>query len=530
MPSTDRRLTLAIVSALQSREVGITPKIAGSLARVIVSKGNYLEVPWTNVIYRLQETVKELAGVVLPSDRFAATIESGLLFHSSIRYTIYRLALPLVQAGCALIGMRMLICEDDVETSVSYEEFEKYERALENAIITLTEEKSLLPDVFWQDSALTLLSTTQQRRNRETAGNEVTSRSISTGVNSILDAAVILRMSHAARIYRDETPAVLRPARQRTLIDPRLSTAGTDGVRVSHAISDLPRMLLTELLYPEIIRYDRILNSGFWVTKPPPKPIQQRDVLVVGVAPKHEGPLQTFIKACWQEFALRLTSLLVQSDLTNSEIRWVEADSAKRMSVTSLMLRDLQTSGQTIAQETILRFHLWRTSGWYPTFFTNGQKITTLDRSKVHPHTSVPAQIEAWVREAWQQQRETVRWRAWANHDLRKRRQFRPTTNLIGFETTALQLNLFSFVYVLLFLPSSLRGMVGGFKTWFSPSPHTVAVTWIPEDPGTGSWKVDGAFVTDDVSGFSDAASGAEVVNGLIAAWLNDLAEELRRV
>src|SRR5690606_9881874 len=73
MPSTDRRLTLAIVSALQSREVGITPKIAGSLARVIVSKGNYLEVPWTNVIYRLQETVKELAGVVLPSDRFAAT-------------------------------------------------------------------------------------------------------------------------------------------------------------------------------------------------------------------------------------------------------------------------------------------------------------------------------------------------------------------------------------------------------------------------------------------------------------------------
>src|SRR5690606_22581600 len=98
---------------------------------------------------------------------------------ASIRFWVYRIALPLLGVACRQIGESAVWCDD--ETAIRASDYNLYCQKLESELLGLIKATHPVPLSFWRDRVLSLISltdysfATQQPLNRFPASSLVES-------------------------------------------------------------------------------------------------------------------------------------------------------------------------------------------------------------------------------------------------------------------------------------------------------------------------------------------------------------------
>src|SRR5262245_53336502 len=132
-PWTDPgRLAHAALWVLQDAHVGITPKLAYELGRLLAQSGRVEAGVWSKLFRRLQ-------------DRLPRTGRSGLVAGSAPVYVVQSLVKPIVREACAEIGYTCLLCQDDTDGAVTADEYAMYGASLERIASRLAAELATRP-------------------------------------------------------------------------------------------------------------------------------------------------------------------------------------------------------------------------------------------------------------------------------------------------------------------------------------------------------------------------------------------------
>ena len=376
-PWTDPgRLAHAALWVLQDAHVGITPKLAHDLGRLLAGKGPVEPGVWPTLFRRLQE-------------RLPRTGRSGLVAGSAPVYVVQNLVKPIVREACAEMGYTCLLCQDDVDDGVSADEYAAYGARLEriaariaaelagrplfaaehgNVVAALSEpsphfrSRALVPDID-RDSLALLLGL-----DAEVDFPEGTSRS--TPTPSYVPQRRPAAEAHGGRV---------------------------EGLRQGRGEGQLGSMVLSEFLNPRLVLIDRLLNSGYLVHERRPRRAKLRDALVVGLMP-HEvraTPQGAFAKACWIDCMSRLARRLVSARLHDSEFRWIEGDAAGRARRASFPLAHVPAD-LAAGRHRAFRDAFMTLSRWVPDYFETRAGFRPL---RVDPNTI--ASIDEWVIAAW---------------------------------------------------------------------------------------------------------------------------------
>lgn len=459
----ERRLAVSALTTLHERHAGLTPGLAASLAQTLLARapGAYPE-PWHSVNERLRWALEGLAGV---DARAAAEMNAAafqLRLNLSFAYLVLHVALPLCQAASRQIGQTCLFAEEELAESPDATEYARYAANLEKHMADLVAPlASLLPDLFWQERALALAGMARVRPGQRHGRVKPTLYPPELAVFLRLNPPLTPRRLTMRRpLIRLENPDV------RTR---RLPDAGSDGVHVSHDPADLHRMMLSEWHYPDEVWLDRLVNEGFMASHRPPRRVRLRDALIVGLLPGEVAvsPVGSFIKACWFEMLYPLSRLLRLGGLNRSELRWIEGDSAGRVSSRSMLLDALPAAataadGEAVVAAPALGRHAFRVgSGWLPAYLDDHVLFDAAPAGAVAPPGAAGA-LEQWFYRAWRAQRENPAWHRpqTARYDQTAARD--RAAGLGPQEYGALDVAGYAFVHVNLFAPAGPGGAANG--------------------------------------------------------------------
>lgn len=573
---SERRLAQAILSALHSRHAGITPPLAASLAEALLKRttASY-PAPWRQLVRRLRRAIQELSGghdIPLAYRQIDAINEAGLLPGASFSYSVFELVQPLIERACEKIGQVYLFCEDDNAPAVSDKAYQDYMQQMTRVLHQFADQDtSLLPDTFWMDRAVMLQSLSPQREQSPAVADNNRVHPVS----HLPDSSVFLQLKPAIPFNRQREQHTLSLADRRRIRDRRIQQAGADGIRMTTRPEDLHRMLLTEYLYPDTIRLDRMLNSGYWIIKKPPLPLSMRHALVAALMPGETETMQSaaFLKTCWFDFMLFLTRMLQSSDLRKSELRWLEGDPAYRLHTLPLFVREMPPimAPLDVEQRTIYRYLFLKKLGWLPAFlnqqkyykslnltlFEDGLPADPVPQQPAHPATSPPAfeqplniapldssagasqthqtpdvepasatetsMLLLWLEQAWKHQRDY-------QHLYDKPTTARRTQT--GQSTGALNVGQFHYVHVMLLLPGryrlnelisreTIRQRLG------LPRTAHISVLWVPEAlHHFDAWHFDGSLRLSE-SPFARVQQVDKLAGDLIQIWLDNVVKEM---
>lgn len=366
LSAQEARLAGAILSGLHSRHVGITPRLAASLTQAVLSPSSRrYQAPWKSIMETLRAVLRDLSDVsdALPQDR--AVGEHGVVFGAGLSYTVFHIAQPIIEAACQYyLYETLLFCAEDPETAVSPKDYRIYQDRLWDAVQKVVYNPSNdLPLLFWKERAVMLESLTYRCFDDEHRVLPAT---------DLPDMGIFLNLKPDTGFSRQQDHRKLQmPDRQR-LRERRLAEVGADGIRLTTRLEDLNHMLMSEHLYPELIHLDRLLNSGYWVIKRPPRPITLRHTLIVGLCPgvMLNLPASVLIKTCWFDFVLRFSHLLRSSGLDQSEFRWIEGDKFLWAREKSMLLKDMPRIPAPLSEQNRGAYrHLFlKALGWLPAF------------------------------------------------------------------------------------------------------------------------------------------------------------------
>jgi hypothetical protein len=322
-PWTDpARLAHATLWVLQDAHVGITPKLAHELGRLLARKGSGESGVWPRLFRRLQEGLPR-------------TERSGVVAGNAPVYVAQNVVKPIVRKACAEIGYTCLLCEDDTEGAVTADEYAAYGASLERIASRIAGQLAAEPlFVAEHGNVVAALSEPSPHGRSRAVVPEIDRATLALVLG--LDASVEV----PERASRSAPAPSYVPKR-------RPATEGqggrVEGLRQARGEGQLGSMVLSEFLNPPLVLVDRLLNSGYLVHERRPRRAKLRDALVVGLMPHavRATPQGAFAKACWLDCMARLARRLCSARLQDSEFRWIEGDAGDRARCASFPLRDV---------------------------------------------------------------------------------------------------------------------------------------------------------------------------------------------
>lgn len=527
--TVERRLARAILTQLHDRHVGITPSLALTLAQTLLTRDpEMFPAPWKAVNERLRDTLRQLADIREATGETADAFP--LRFNISFGFTVFRLAAPLVRAACGEVGRCVLFCADEEATLLSEVEYEPYVEALESAVTRLVQTEAALPDLFWQERALVLagLSRTRAVHNK---GNRV------QPAVPAPDLALFLGLRPDYEFTRALPQRDLLPLNRPDLQALYQPDAGTDGIHVTRNPQEFHRMLLSEWFYPDEIRLDRLVNTGFLATKRPPRPVRLRDVLVVGLLPGEVSryPTGIFVKSCWFELLNRITQLLQRAGLDRSELRWLEGGHAGQVMTQTLLLHELPDAPITRLekQDNVYRQRFPLITGWIPFYLDRHGVYERLEGQQEGSREAMwDRDIERWLALAWRAQKEHAHWKQRESGRFRRSGSGSPAAGTL-FSNAPLDFRQFAHMHLMLLLPSRLFDVAqddvtpsgAAFAHLFDLHTHhnsTISLMAVPQEMTAPDWHFFSSSERDwrlrDGGGEMEMMTFAE---RLIERWLN---------
>ncbi|MCP4535747.1 MAG: hypothetical protein GY832_01205 [Chloroflexi bacterium] len=569
----ERDLACSIISALHSRHVGITPGLAADAARILLPGGTWSRAhshslsrskiggesnPWQIAIDTMryaashpsshtddpslrsrQKQIERLAD----SLRTRPNRQGELSPHASFRHVVFRIIAPLIIQACASkdINQTLLFCEDTKGCHVdSPKVYKAYVKRLREQIQELSndETNSSVPYLFWQDRVFALQDLTQRRQHSPTLIMHRT---------RLPESRVIFDLNPQVSV-RSQAQESIDLSKYHELSNPRLTEPGADGATLTRRLEDFSRILKSEFIYPPLIRLDRIINTGFWAIRQPPRPAQVRDVLVIGMCPGAVAASAAgiLLKSCWIEFSMHLCRLLQSNGLWQSEIRWIEGDDLGRVRSNSAIVGDLPEAPNLNNDQDRDNYHsrFLSKSGWFPSLLDTGNhythplaKHTDSDRVVAQPGQQQP---EEWLKLALHSQREFVGWKQRRDEAHNASLSFASLPPAFGQDK--LQIERFRFVHFILLLPDDRIGNKDHnivaekaqrehlrFASLFRAA-HSTISTWVPDKVNGSGWYISKRRHSYSLEPDSQKFSSRSLAGKLIDHWLEDFIWEIQHV
>jgi hypothetical protein len=529
----EQRFARSVLVTMHDRHVGVTPKLAADLARLLLNPyaGTGDQNAWGDVHRQL---VKALSARKQDSPQFRRK-GSGLLLGSIPTYSILHLAMPIVEQACRRIGCCYLFCADKVKRSVQMSEYDEYAKKLSQTISELANnEDDDEFQLFLKEQAFALASLSQAPAILGHTG---------TPLPQVDESALrlLLHLEPDTSSSRRSSQRLPRPAvhrgQQRT---PRQEEGGIDGVRSNKRVEDVDNMLLVEYMYPRPIRIDRVINTGFLTFQRESKHQRARDVLVAALMPGQVRAMLSadFVKACWFDCVMRFSLLLRQSHLHQSEFRWIEGDAFDRARRCTFFLQDLpafRTAFET-SPSAAYRHEFLTKLRWLPSYLDTRDRFNLLpgygEKVKTARETSDRKRLEDWICSAWATQTDHLRWAR------RESSASRPIHSV----SSRFQVDEFAYVHVMLFLPEDERdkGRTNAFNLGrlhaglglSNQQNQNVSITWVPRrlDDVT-AWAFDARLRPDSLLFPVDPPSidHREIAGRLEQTWFDQWIKEFAR-
>jgi len=536
----EQRFARSVVATMHNRHVGLTPELAAGLVRLLLDPNAQMQVggAWSAVHKRLADELligKEGSNLArLPASKRGL----GLLLGSVPTYSIIRLAMPIVEEACRRIGHCYLFCGDKVKFSVPKDEYDAYAKELTGAIIQLARDSDDRLKLFWQDRALALASL-----SHSSVFFGQTSAALPEVEPSALDLLLHLKpdISPSKRRAQHSLRLTIASGHRR---NPRLKEGGIEGIRVSRRIEDMDSMLLSEYTYPEIIRLDRLVNTGFLALQRESRDQRMRDVLIAALMPGQVRARLSadLVKACWFDCVMRLSPILCRYRLYQSEFRWIEGDTFDRARTCTFLLQDMpafHTTSENRPSKAYRRAFL-TSLHWLPAYLDTRACFNSLadcnERIKSDLDTSDIARLRDWAYCAWADQKDHVHW---AQRGDRASRRGRAASNWLRTDE-------FAYVHVMLFLPARERGkgsqgaptslgqLYAGLGLGNQPG-RNVSITWVPsriasdQTENSEAWAFDAHLRLDPLLFRSPQSDGREIAGRLVQAWFDQWIKEMGR-
>lgn len=391
--------TKAIFMAFHNRSVGISPSLASLLADAMYANAPEAQGIWGAVEAKISETAREL----VPSSTSPVSLEKtsrGFHLGWAPMYTVFRIAIPIVQRACIRSRQTILYCGNALSDGVNEKDYRTYCRNLDEEVNAVIASDNEIPAIFWKNHALTMLGMPSGQKNSQTI-YFIDHRKAST----------LIELKPLPPNSTSMIPERINLAQDTRLTHPQRKQAGIDGVKITRRDTDLHRMLLSEYLMPDEIRMDRLINSGYWATKQPDEHVQRRDVLVIGMAPENTDSLVgTFLKSIWLEMLIRLSKIFVESNLKKSEFRWIHRTSAAPHVTFATLLHNLDLSRIHDRTDEKSRARVLSRAGWYPQIL---EPRCRFDSPGVHygqNQNHQPTGVNDWVANALKGQRDLQAW------------------------------------------------------------------------------------------------------------------------
>lgn len=535
LPAPVSRLAHAIVVTLHDRHVGITPSLAAELAPLLLDPAAR---PKPHSLWAAVTT--RLASELAPPDRAriggqpATAPAFGLLLAARPLYVILRLALPLVETACRRLGRSYLFCADDVPASDSANDYAAYASELAKTIASLAQEQEEPVKLRWQDWALTLSSLTR-------GGDLNHPHDQALAATDLPALGMLLRLDPELSSAATHAPKVRNLARQRQIYNRQLKEGGIDGIRLTQDVDEIDTILLSEFLNPPLILADRLANSGFLAIRRQPKPVKLRDVLVAALMPgeTRTQPSADLVKACWFDCMARLSLILRQNDLHQSEFRWIEGDAFGRERHQALLLRTIPQFEQTPERSFSPNYRqsFLTALRWLPSYLDAHARFEPLPETAAHKDGL--AGLQDWLAQAWLRQPENDGWRDWA-YEVAQRREGAPLNPRRQGEDGRLDIRQFAYVHLMLFLPAQwqdepqaghlLASAFGGLRLGHHPNAF-LSLTWLPNrSDDLAHWRYQARQRPAAALFAQDAeASLSEIAARLVETWLEQLTKEMWR-
>mgnify|MGYP001493783996 CR=1 FL=1 len=527
-------LMASIVESLHAKHIGIPPRVAGGLANVLLQPtlhpANY-PVPWRHVAGALAEarddTFDGLQTRLQQSTR-------NLRLDGSVPYTIFQIAAPVIERACRRLGRVVLFSQDAEASAMSLSDYADYTDSIIAEVVKLAmyDPKGDLV-LFWQERAMAIVDMTAAKPSRELSKTALPQADPH-------ELGLFRRLRSDSDGDQRKAPDFLLSQRPRAWDDRRRRDAGVDGVKITRRPEDIQYRLLSERIYPDIIQLDRILNSGYWILNRPPKPMEIRDLLVVGIHPGPasgftSSPRDSFIKATWFEFACYIARILQTERMAQTELRWIDGDAGGRWRALSLRLSNLPDISATTRTFAGYRNVFRLRSGWLPHLFDRRAHYQTLPSYASDAENSMNP--FDWARPVWLEQRESAAWlpqqasvRFAGDHHV-------PVAT--AFTDKSIEMQRFFHIHLMLLLPEQLRPTDGkrtdpsanqnALKHLFhmdAPG-RSVSITWIPRDLVKGEWRIDAHTQLDAQMTNPMPKQGQQVATHLIRKWTENLAMEV---
>jgi hypothetical protein len=327
---TDRAARL--LEAAHERHCPLTPVLAEALARLETAEQPALEPGWGRA-FALMGAAIGRPDLVGRSPFWARGIPAFA----------QRVAEPVVRRAAEMAGHMPLVGPVAIQEAEAVDIREAHRR-IEAGVTQLLAAIEPMGRGFWVLAALSLQGAAQASTRLAQASGE---RSRGAALVAEPDPVVGRLLFEVPPLFDDaasrrrQRRIKARSLRKRSGERPK--EGGVAGIRPSRQIDDVPDAVLSELVLPDPIVANRLLNEGFLVRHRPPLREPRRDLLVALALDRRADPggLGAVMKAAWADAAVRLRVLLGASGRTRSDLVFAE-QTATRVTRAALRVDDGQ--------------------------------------------------------------------------------------------------------------------------------------------------------------------------------------------
>lgn len=541
------RTAQAVMRFMHDRHVGITPRLARELAILLLTHQPNPEKEsgaWGAVFSALLRSDSDGAGAA--AQQRSGERRFGLLLSARPGYTALRVALPVLLEACRSIGWCYLFSEDEAAHDVTAEEYEGYARDLYAAVRLVADQRGEghheggTFGLLFRELHLTLMSLSRPDLLRSAA------RSARPEADAV-SLALLLGLEPKKAPGEEVIQAVKQlPLPIRRHVSRRIQEDGLDGVHFTQRLEEIDHALISEFQLGPLLLADRLLNTGFLALERQPRREKRRDVLLAALMPwvPEMAVVGAFAKVCWFQAILRLSLILREHQLHNTEFRWIEGDPLGRVRTASFLLQDMPRAGERseVQVTPAYRREFMTALHWLPRYLDIRESFHAIGKidGEFSPQAGDADAMLRWGAAAWRAQREDVG----QGSPLNPKRS-----------GGKLQVRDFAMVHIMQFLPGirlssdQLSGghllgrLSAGLNLGDEPDRHA-SITWIPPAvQEAASWRfaahglIDNRiFPADEDPDGSRRDKGpgsqdaGEIAGRLITAWLLQWLKEIWRV
>ena len=394
----EKRLKFSIINFMHNRHVGITPELAELLAYIIFHPGAQQKKGgvWSLVLERL---MKELE---LGKRRL------GIVFQANSAYTVFRIAMPVIEKACALIGQCCLFCEDEDVSNIDQIMYEEYALNLSNHIKQITTENKN-NELFWKERALSLTSFSSMIKTRKTFVSlpDIDTASLSFFLSLEPD---IPKKKQNIQHIRD-LPILHKHRKIK-----KLKEEGIEGIHITREPEAINDILISEFINPEIILLDRLINTGYLAFKREPKREKLKDALIVAIIPWDvtNNLKIDFIKTCWFNCMMHLSILLREKKLQRSEFVWIEGDKFNNARFGNFSLEQMHLTAIKDKANKSYRNIFLTSLRWMPFYYDRYSNYTQVTKEKMEDDPEKTQEkiynLKQWAGNAWKMQTKNISW------------------------------------------------------------------------------------------------------------------------